>query len=94
MGTKSIAAIRESLLRVSVVLFPWIKPDITLDILVPQKTLNTLQMNKIELIENLRLLDEITLMELLNLTSDDLVDAFLDKITENQGKLIQFIYDN
>ncbi len=94
MGTKSIAAIRESLLRVSVVLFPWIKPDITLDILVPQKTLNTLQMNKTELIESLRRLDEITLMELLNLTSDDLVDAFLDKITENQGKLIQFIYDN
>lgn len=94
MGTKSIAAIRESLLRVSVVLFPWIKPTITLDILVPQKTLNTSQMNKTELIESLRLLDEITLMELLNLTSDDLVDAFLDKITENQGKLIQFIYDN
>ncbi len=94
MGTKSIAAIRESMLRVSVVLFPWIKPDITLDILVPQKTLNTLQMNKTELIESLRRLDEITLMELLNLTSDDLVDAFLDKITENQGKLIQFIYDN
>lgn len=94
MGTKSIASIRESLLRVSVVLFPWIKPDITLDILVPQKILNTLQMNKTELIESLRRLDEITLMELLNLTSDDLVDAFLDKITENQGKLIQFIYDN
>ena len=61
---------------------------------MPQKILNTSQMNKIELIESLRLLDEITLMELLNLTSDDLVDAFLDKITENQGKLIQFIYDN
>ena len=94
MGTKSIAVIRESLLRVSVVLFPWIKPTITLDILVPRKILNISQMNKTELIESLRLLDEITLMELLNLTSDDLVDAFLDKITENQGKLIQFIYDN
>lgn len=51
-------------------------------------------MNKIELIESLRQLDEITLMELLNLTSDDIVDAFLDKIAENQGRLIQFIYDN
>jgi hypothetical protein len=51
-------------------------------------------MNKIELIAELRKLEEITLMELLQLTSDDLVDAFLDKITENQGKLLQYIYDN
>ncbi len=47
-------------------------------------------MSRIELIAELRKLDEITLMELLQLTSDDLVDAFLDKITENQGKLLQF----
>ena len=51
-------------------------------------------MNKIELLEELRKVDEITLLELLQLTSDDIVDAFLDKITENQGKLLQYIYDN
>lgn len=51
-------------------------------------------MNKIELIAELRKIDEVTLLELLQLTSDDLVDAFLDKITENQGKLLQYVYDN
>lgn len=51
-------------------------------------------MNKVELIEELRKVDEITLLELLQLTSDDIVDAFLDKIADNQGKLLQYIYDN
>lgn len=51
-------------------------------------------MNKIELIEELRKVDEVTLMELLDLTSEDLVDAFLDRIDENQGKLLRFFYDN
>mgnify|MGYP000502914587 CR=1 FL=1 len=50
--------------------------------------------DKIELIEELRKIDEITLLELLNISSEDLVDAFLDKINENQGKLIRFLYDN
>ena len=45
-------------------------------------------MNKIELIEELRKTDEVTLLEVLELTSDDIVDAFLDKITENQGKIL------
>jgi antitoxin component of RelBE/YafQ-DinJ toxin-antitoxin module len=51
-------------------------------------------MNKIELIAELRKIDEVTLLELLQLTSDDLVDMFLDKIAENQGKLLQYVYDN
>lgn len=51
-------------------------------------------MNKLELIAELRLLDEVALLELLQLTSDDLIDAFIDKINENQGKLLQHIYDN
>jgi hypothetical protein len=51
-------------------------------------------MDKIELTEELRKVDEVTLLELLNITADDLVDAFLDKIEENQGKLLQFLYDN
>lgn len=37
-------------------------------------------MDKIELLEKLRNVDEVTLMEVLGITSDDLVDAFLDKI--------------
>lgn len=45
-------------------------------------------MNKVELIAKLRTYDEVLLMELLQLTSDDLVDAFLDKIYDN----IEYIY--
>jgi len=50
--------------------------------------------NKTELIELLRGLDEITLLELLGLTSDGIVDAFLDEIHENEGKLVRWINDN
>ena len=39
-------------------------------------------MNKIELIEKLRKLDEITLLELLDVNAEELVDAFLDKIDD------------
>ena len=46
-----------------------------------------------ELIEALRSLDEVTLLELLDIKSDDLVDAFLDKIEDNYSKLSRFIYD-
>lgn len=45
-------------------------------------------MDKTELIEELRKLDEITLLELLEVTSSDIVDAFLDKIDER----IEYIY--
>ena len=41
-------------------------------------------MNQVELLEELRKLDEITLMELLEINSDNLVDAFLDKIDERK----------
>ena len=50
-------------------------------------------MNKVELIEELKHIDEITLLELLNIDSQDIIDAFLDKIEENQGKLIKYIND-
>ena len=40
-----------------------------------------------ELKERLVRLDEITLMELLDIHSDELVEAFEDKIEENQEKL-------
>jgi hypothetical protein len=39
-------------------------------------------MNKLELLKRLRNEEETILLELLNVTSDDLVDAFLDKIYE------------
>lgn len=38
--------------------------------------------HKTEIIKKLRKLDEVLLMELLEVTSDDLVDAFLDKIDD------------
>jgi nucleoid DNA-binding protein len=51
-------------------------------------------MNKVELIEELRTMDEVTLLELLEVDAQDLIDAFIDKITENQSKLIKFVNDN
>lgn len=49
--------------------------------------------NKSELISELRKIDEITLLELLEINADDLVDAFLDQIDENQSKLIKYLHD-
>lgn len=46
-----------------------------------------------EVLNQLRRLDEITLMELLEITSDDLVDAFLDKIEENKTRIYKFVND-
>ena len=45
-------------------------------------------MNKIELIETLKRIDEVTLLELLEITSEDIVDAFLDKINDR----IEYLY--
>lgn len=39
------------------------------------------------LLEQLKQLDEVTLMELLDISSEDLVDAFLDKIKDNEDWL-------
>jgi hypothetical protein len=39
-------------------------------------------------LDQLRSLDEVTLMELLEVTSEDLVDAFIDRIEDN----LSFIY--
>lgn len=39
-------------------------------------------MNREQLLKRLRDVDEVFLLELLNLTSDDLVDAFYDRILE------------
>lgn len=47
-------------------------------------------MHKLELLEKLRQLPEEILLDLLGLTSDDLVDAFLDKIEEDEDKLHEY----
>lgn len=50
-------------------------------------------MSKTELIKELRKVDEVTLLEWLNVTSDDIVDAFLDRISDNYNKLLQLYED-
>lgn len=40
-----------------------------------------------DLYEMLRQLDEITLLELLGIDSDDLIDAFADRVEENERKI-------
>lgn len=44
-------------------------------------------MNKPELIEELRKTDEITLLEVLEITSEDLLDRFMDRVDDNMDKL-------
>lgn len=46
-----------------------------------------------ELKERLASLDEITLMELLDIHSDELVEAFEDRIEEEQDKLKRMLND-
>lgn len=41
-------------------------------------------MDKAELLEQLKQIDEVLLLELLELTSEDIVDAFLDRIIERE----------
>ena len=46
------------------------------------------------LLERLRDLDEISLIEALGLTSSDIVDCCIDRIIEKQGKLIEFYVED
>jgi hypothetical protein len=46
-------------------------------------------MDKSELLDKLRTIDEVFLLEILELTSTDLVDAFLDKIDDNIDKVYE-----
>jgi hypothetical protein len=80
--------IAENLLRVNVGQFQSIVRIGTLGTLETQRTLN---MSKLELIEELKQIDEVTLLELLQIDTQDLIDAFLDKIDENQSKLIKHL---
>lgn len=42
-----------------------------------------------ELLQWLKTLDEITLMELLEVSSEDIVETFIDRIVEQQDKIIR-----
>lgn len=46
-----------------------------------------------ELKERLTMLDEVLLLEILDIHSDELVEAFEDKIEENQDKLKRMLND-
>lgn len=48
-------------------------------------------MDYLELLDELKKLDEITLLEALELTSEELVDAFSEKITLNLPKLYRLL---
>lgn len=50
-------------------------------------------MDKNELIEKLRHIDEVTLLELLDINADELIDAFLDKIDERFEYLYKEVSD-
>jgi hypothetical protein len=44
-------------------------------------------MDKAELISKLKQLDEVLLIELLELTSEDICDAFMDRIVEYENRI-------
>lgn len=48
-------------------------------------------MNKLELLEELRKTDEISLLEVLEITSEDLLDRFMDRVEDNMDKLYQLV---
>lgn len=52
-----------------------------------------MEMTLEELKERLAALDEVTLMEVLGIYSDELVEAFEDRIEENQDKLKRILND-
>lgn len=44
-----------------------------------------------ELTEKLKLLDEVTLLEVLELTSEDIIDAFMDRIEDNYNRVMRLV---
>lgn len=44
------------------------------------------------LLEKLRQLDEVSILELLEISTEDLLDAFVDKVLDNQAKIYS-LYD-
>lgn len=50
-------------------------------------------MDNIELIKKLKKIDEVSLLELLEITSEDLVDVFVDKIEERIDYIVRALED-
>lgn len=48
-------------------------------------------MEYLELLDELKHVDEVTLMELLEITSEDMVEKFSDKINENLDRLYKHL---
>ena len=48
-------------------------------------------MDYAELVDELKKVDEVSLMELLEITSEDLVDMFSDKINEKLNKIYKYL---
>jgi len=48
-------------------------------------------MNRVELLEVLKQLDEVALLELLELNSEDIIDAFYDRVYDNIDRIYQYI---
>lgn len=46
-----------------------------------------------DLLAKLRSLDEVTLLELLDINSEEIVDAFLDKIEDNLNFIYSQVHD-
>lgn len=47
-----------------------------------------------EVLEHLKEIDEVSLMELLELTSEEIVDRFSDKIEDNLNRIYKYLRDN
>ena len=47
-----------------------------------------------EVLEELKRVDEITLLEMLDVTSEEIVNHFRDKIEDNIDKFQQYVIDN
>lgn len=43
-----------------------------------------------EILDRLKQEDEVTLLELLEITAEDLIDAFLEKIEDNEARLYRY----
>ena len=50
-------------------------------------------MDYIEVLDELKRLDEVTLLELLEITSEDLVDNFSDKINEHLNRIYKKLHE-
>ena len=50
-------------------------------------------MDYAEILEELKQIDEVTLLELLEITSEDLVDTFSDKINEHLNRVYKKLHE-